>query len=239
MSRVNRWMWRRSPELLSAVTVVGLATLAVLLPNRAEPDEAAGARQAEIAAAVQAAPYRIGRWVGVDVPIPPPATRLLHPNAILSRRFQPVEGRPGISILLVHCTDARDMRGHYPPVCYPYSGWSFAEDTLGREAVLEVRGRPIPVRVYRFRRVEADGTATGIRVFNVFILPDGTLTPDIDQINRLSDRLALAAQGVAQLQITTPTELADEDSKTAAAEILGGMSGLFSALGVWKEVNDG
>ena len=54
--------------------------------------------------------------------VPPEAQELLRPNAIFSRRFQR-PGEIGVHVLVVHCSDARDMIGHYPPICYPSSGW--------------------------------------------------------------------------------------------------------------------
>ena len=235
----GRWpIFSRASDAVPALTAGLLVVLPLVFPNHTTVDAAGLARQEAVRAAVREAPYRIGHWVGADIPVPPAAVELLHPNAILSRRFQRIGGGPNVSLLLVHCTDARDMRGHYPPVCYPSSGWSIAGVKRSRQAVLMVNGRRMPVRVYEFRRIEGDGRESRIRVFNVFVLPDGTLTPNIDQINRLAERLALATRGLAQMQIVTPSGLNDEEAAAAAGEILEGMSGPLTALGVWREGDD-
>src|SRR5688572_24768633 len=68
------------------------------------------------------APMVIGDWEGVEIPQPPHAIELLKPNAILSRKY--VNQRTGevVRLLMVHCKDAQDIYGHYPPVCYPSQG---------------------------------------------------------------------------------------------------------------------
>ncbi len=93
--------------------------------------------------------------------------------------------------------------------------------------------------MYEFRRIEGEVREVRIRVFNVFILPDGALTPEIDQIKSLSERLTLSAQGVAQMQIVTPSEMSLDEAAGAAGEILEGMPGLMNALRVGKEPDDG
>ncbi len=225
-------------ETIPALTLGLLLFMPVLFSNRTRFDAKAAAGQVAVAAAIEHAPYQVGRWVGADIPIPPAALRLLHPNAILSRRYESIDRAFSVQLLLVHCTDARDMLGHYPPVCYPSSGWSPLDVNRDRESVVTVRGRPIPFRMYGFRRIEAEVHVVEVRVLNVFILPDGTLTPDIDEISRLSERLALSAKGVAQMQIVTPWEIGEEIAAEAAGEILEAMPDLLTALRVWKEDAD-
>ena len=228
----------RASKLSPGLTVGLLLVLPLLFPNRPSVDAAGLARREAVSAALRDAPYRIGPWVGADVVIPPSAVKILHPNATLSRRFKRIGSGITVILLLVHCTDVRDMRGHYPPVCYPYTGWSFAGPQEGREATLAIHGRQVAIRVYEFRRIDSDGRESHIRVFNLFFLPDGMVTPQINQINRLSERLALTTQGVAQMQIVTPIGVGSEDAATAAAEILEGMPGVLSALGLWREGDD-
>lgn len=207
------------------------------LPSRIIVTAADVAQQAAIREAMEGAPYRIGNWMGTEVALPPAAIRLLHPNAALGRRFSLGETGMSLSLLIVHCTDARDMRGHYPPVCYPSSGWSFEGPPPGRPSALMIEGRRVPVRMYEFRRIEG-GSESSIRVFNLFILPDGATTPDLERISWLSERLALSTQGVAQMQIVTSLEVGEQQAADAAAEILGGMPDLFKAFRV-KGSDDG
>ncbi len=229
----------RASKAVPAVTFGLLLVMPLVFPNRTTVDASLVAQQAAVRAAVESSPYRVGGWIGTDITVPLAATKLLRPNAILSRQFRRIGGGPAVNLLLVHCTDVRDMRGHYPPVCYPSTGWSFVGEKTGKEATLTVNGRRAPIRVYEFRRIEGEVREVRIRVFNVFVLPDGTLTPEIDQIKSLSERLALSAQGVAQLQIVTPLEMSLDEAVGAARDILEGMPGLMNALRVWKEPDDG
>jgi hypothetical protein len=224
----------RRPVLLSraapALTLVLLCVLPAVFPNRTTADEAALTRQRAVARAVEHAPYRIGSWIGEDIQVPPAATRLLRPNAILSRRFRRIDDDLAVDLLLVHCTDARDMGGHYPPNCYPSSGWLELGGDAPRQATLEVSDRSVPVRVYAFRRVQDDAREVRIRVLNVFILPGGELTADIHRIKTLAGRRALTTAGVAQLQIVSSSDLDEARVAEAAGEILAGMPELLNAL---------
>ncbi len=227
---------RKSPGFLSSAApgialgvVIGLP---VIMPNHLRLDPAAMARQEAVAAAVEGAPYQVGRWWGRKIEVPRSAVELLKPNAILSRRFQRADGGHPVSLLLVHCMDIRDMEGHYPPVCYPSSGWVLLEDTQADEVMLEFRGRPLPVRVYAFRRIEDGIREARIRVYDFFVMPDGKVTSDIAVVRGRSERLALSAQGVAQVQIITAVEMPPAEAVAAANELLEGMGEILDSLGI-------
>ena len=211
------------------LSLVVLAGMSHALPNRSQFDPQAEIRQAEVTEAVRAAPRLIGPWVGEDEQVSPQAQELLRPNALLSRTYRR-PGGPRIHVLLVHCSDARDMIGHYPPVCYPSSGWIAAPTEGPDDDRIVFAGRTLPVRVYRFRRLRDQGQDEQIRIFSAFVLPDGTVTPLIDDINQQSQRLAVSVQGVAQLQVVTSGRLDRAEAVEAASEVLRGMGDLFAAL---------
>ena len=60
-------------------------------------------------------------------------------------------------------------------------------------------------------------------VQQAFVLPDGTVTPEIGDIHRRSARLALAVEGVAQVQIITSaqTERREAEGLPLASEMEG------------------
>lgn len=219
---------------MAGLTMGFLALQPVALPNATVIDAATKARRVAVAQAVADAPYRIGRWVGKDIEVPPAATKLLQPNAILSRKFVRMDNEVALGFLLVHCTDARDMRGHYPPICYPHSGWATLGEEKGHLAEVVVEGQRLPVRVYEYCRVEDEISELRIRVFNAFVLPDGTVTTEVDQINRMAERLALTGGGVAQLQIVSDYTVGDELAAESAGEILAGMPRLLAELGLFR-----
>jgi hypothetical protein len=227
----------RNQLLIAApwVTVAALMVLSVLLPNRASIGAQAEVRKAEIARAVASVPNFIGRWVGPDSEDPndrglaPAAQRLLKPNAFLSRRYTS-PGGPWVQIVFVHCSDARDMIGHYPPICYPSAGWMEMPGPANPDHTLTVNGMPFPVREYDFKGYLESGREEVIRIFGAFILPDGAVTREIDDINRQSERLSVAVQGVAQIQIITSGRTTAEEAIGASEEVLNGMNVLFEAL---------
>jgi hypothetical protein len=211
-----------------------LATLSVALPNRNQPSPQTEIRRAEIAKAFADVPLFIdGNWVGRDEVVAQEAQKLLRPNAILSRRYDFLgEPRGSVQLLVVHCGDARDMIGHYPPICYPSAG--FIEDLVSenRDTTIQVAGRTLPVRQYVFHRARDRVTLEQLRIFSAFVLPDGTVTREIDDINKQSERLAVTVQGVAQMQVVTPAAMPLDQALNAAQELLGGMTGLLQALNV-------
>lgn len=212
------------------LTVLALLGMSHALPNRVEPNPLAEVRKQEVATAMQAVPFFIGRWVAEEAALPREAQKLLRPNAMFSREFQTTDGPP-VRVVVIHCGDARDMIGHYPPICYPSSGW--VQAAAPRDVTLQVNGRDFPVCEYRYNLLtnQSGGRGEAVRIFNAFILPDGRVTADIGDIHRQSDRMSVAVQGVAQLQVTTPAAAKPQAAMEAANEILSGMDGLLTALG--------
>jgi len=220
--------------VLSLVLVVGLS---FALPTFAAPDGSVEARRAEIAVALEETPWLIGPWVGEIAQVPREAQKLLRSNSILSRVYSRRHG-PQVHVLLVHCDDARDMLGHYPPVCYPSSGYVAIEGETASDLELEVSGRSLPVQTYAFERMRDRTETERIRVFNAFILPDGRVSREIDDINQQSERAPIARLGVAQLQLITPASVPLDEAVASANEILGGMTDLFEALRVGEGATD-
>ncbi|MCA9291668.1 MAG: exosortase-associated EpsI family protein [Phycisphaerales bacterium] len=212
--------------LASIAVLVGLASV-FPLAARARPEDAAHKRA--VAEAMTSAPRFIGPWTGIDAPVPAEAQKLLRPNAILSRTYTR-PGRSGVHVLIVHCNDARDMIGHYPPICYPGSGWVLATTPTDVRLRILADDAARPFRMYEFRRLREHGVEEQIRIFDAFILPDGTVTGEIDDINRLSERVAVSARGLAQVQVITPGRTALDDAVAVAEELLQGLSALAQTL---------
>lgn len=213
------------------VTILVLVAMATVMPARAEMDAQAVQRQAEIAVTLASVPFIIDGWIGADTPVPPEAQKLLRPNAMMSRTYAQT-GRPRIHVLVVHCSDARDMIGHYPPICYPSAGWLDMPVVNNAFSEIEVSGQRLPVRQYLYRRVRENGAEDRIRIFNAFVLPDGTVTRDIDDINEQSERLAVSVQGVAQIQLIAGASTDFEEAAKAAGDLLSGMPELLNSLGM-------
>lgn len=226
---------------LPQVTVAALLlTLPIMLPLHAEDAAGNAEHFARIQQAVADVPYMIdAEWAGQDIELPSTAIDLLRPNAILSRRYQPIRNNsddlPPVDVLVVHCADTRDMGRHHPPVCYPAVGWTLGEV---QDGVLDLPGRPgIPTRVYHFSRLEGDGIEARICVQNFFITADGSVDRDRAIVERWSERPRTATRGITQVQIITAGRLT-EGARSAGARVLDGMDHLLERLGFSGEEND-
>ena len=185
---------RKNGRVALAVTALLLAGLSVetwMRPRSA----AAEPFHASVRALAEQAPSRIGDWVGTDVPTPAEAIKLLKPNVILSRRFyNPKSGRAA-TFLLVHCRDARDLYGHYPPVCYPANGMELRTAEPADWVVADV---PIAGKLYKFdERSMGDG---GKLVANFLIVP-GSYVPDMDAVYNQAGDYTMRHFGAAQVQV--------------------------------------
>jgi hypothetical protein len=191
---------------LIAVVVSGLLLASAAVSSRVAVDEAEVSRfHASVREAAERFPINSGQWVGREVDLPPSATKLLRPNAIVARQYQSTE-HEGISatLLVVQCADIRDMQGHYPPNCYPAHGWGG-----------EVDGNPAAVGElsaarYDFVRRSERGEL-GISVYNLFILPSGETTTDMRVVRRASSDYETRPYGAAQIQVVLNQDVPESE----------------------------
>lgn len=161
----------------------------------------------QIRQAVAELPYRVGDWIGVDVPVPTSAQKLLRPNAIFSRTYRDTRSGEEVSVVLVHCRDTRDMVGHFPPVCYPAHGWT--DQTDRKDWSIDSK-----TRVYAFERKSGE-ESQGIVVWSFFELPGVGRVADMDALRRLDESRARKTLGAAQVQILFDSEVSPSDQKAA------------------------
>lgn len=175
-----------------------LAALLLIGFVRANPgDEGAiNAYHERVARVINSIPVDINGWVGKQVPVPQSATNLLRPNAIIARNYTNDERGLSATLLVVQCRDTRDMAGHYPPQCYPASGW--LEPDEDAVSMVEVEGQEM--RRYRFHRV-AGQAERSIIVYSLFVLPTGDLTVSMTDVRRLSADYGYRRYGAAQIQV--------------------------------------
>jgi hypothetical protein len=210
---------------------VALLAAFALLAWALAPLEAPPQRSASIAEAFRSVPYSVGRWYGVDVPLPAVASELLRPTAVLSRRFRELGGARAAIVGLVHCADLRDMMGHHPPNCYPASGW-ILEPEEGDRVEIRIGGAPETARSYRFHRVDAAGLRDEVTVLGIFLLPDGRCVCDEAAVASRVGSRSLSAQGLAQLQVVVEGWAPQEEIADIADQLLGVLPvELLAALG--------
>lgn len=171
---------------------------------------------AEMKAVADGLPRYFGDWLGDDIPVPPGAIKILKPNVIISRRFQNIRTGETVNYLFVQTKDARDILGHYPPVCYPAQGWTLDEVAPGDWAAEEGVATGTS---YVFSREELEGS-NGLKVDNLLLLPDGSFCRNMDAVeNNAQDRLRKAF-GAAQIQLVYSDSVSGERQKEITEEFL-------------------
>ena len=193
-------------------------------------------RAGELEETMENLPFTYRSWVGQEVPVPPAARRLLSTNAIFSRAYKKVSGPDMVNIVAVFCSDARDIIGHYPPVCYPNAGWTADEENGSEKNDIELvyGDMIIPASIYEFTQFDDEGKEIGIRVIDFFILPDGTISREMAAVRKQSSRLDLSMQGTAQFQLITDRNLSEVESMELCEDILPVLDELFEALDAGK-----
>lgn len=182
------------PYALTMLVLLGLLGDRTLL--RSSPAQA-DAYHAGVKAAVEKLPRVNGNWLGVDVPVPEAAIRMLQPNVILSRHYRNIETGESVSFLLVHVKQARDTLGHYPPVCYPGQGWT---TQVAAPADYAAAGQTVINGTrYEFHRERLDGN-TKLFVDNFFALRGGETCRDMTGIEQAAQDRQRKLFGAAQIQ---------------------------------------
>lgn len=177
-------------------------------------------RTDRIAALLGVVPDRLGPWITTEVPVPSEAVEILRPNAIFCRRFMRIGGDEDVTVILVHCADARDMAGHYPPICYRQIGWTLDLERITRPRVESPSLGDPAMCVYRFRRTTATGEREEITVLNGFLLPDGRTSPDVFDTRPLGEAPTRASRGLAQLQLVFRSDIPDDAAIEIARDVL-------------------
>lgn len=179
--------------------VVSLALLSALMARELTYPRATDAEpyHAAVRAAASEVPFRYHGWVGTDVEPMEAAVRLLKPNHILNRRFVNEELNVSASILIVHCTDARDLAGHYAGNCYPAHGWEEADKQPWRQ---RVEGLDIDGVFYTYEMAGPGGTQR-LWVANFMLLPDNQIVADMDTVYYVASDYLRRFYGAAQFQI--------------------------------------
>jgi len=157
------------------------------------------------------APKAFGPWAGTPNEIPPSAVELLRPNATVSRNFVDQAGGRSGQFLIVQCRDARDLAGHWPPNCYPSSGYTEIGRTLTQWQAPGLP--PISGMNYRFERASLNGTL-----------------PDMAAVRQAGDDPQRRHFGAAQVQVVTPAGLTEAQRQAVFAEVLAPHAELLNTI---------
>jgi hypothetical protein len=177
-------------------------------PEDAEP------YHAEVRDVIEAVPARFDGWVGQQVPVPAQAVDLLKPNALLSRHYVHRETGRSVSLLIAHCQTARDLAGHYPPICYPSAGWVARGE---QAAPLPWSGGTMPFMRYTFRRSLATSD-TMVDVWNVLMVRGSEPSPDMRTVRRQAEGYLTHFFGAGQVQFLFDSRIPREQQQAIIAE---------------------
>ncbi|MFW5681529.1 MAG: exosortase-associated EpsI family protein [Phycisphaeraceae bacterium] len=187
-----------------------------------------------VRAAIETVPEGFDGWRSQPVEVPADALDLLQPNKILSRRYIRPDTGHEVTLLIVHCRSARDLAGHYPPVCYPSAGWMprdqdraplatpWAADAadVSQEAELPESGAgTLPFMRYRYSRSSA--TAQGeLDVWNVLLVPGKHPVADMKTVRAQASSYVSHFYGAAQVQFVFPAHILVEEQESIVREFL-------------------
>ena len=224
-------MRRLSAHLLAPLLAAALALgLFAHMSTMAAQDDTTAFHQA-VREAVARLPARIGDFDSVEQSLPPAAGKLLHPNAHFSRRFIHPDG-PWGTVILVHCRDSRDMNGHYPPNCYPGSGWT--QQGEARPHLVNLWGRQVPIAEYSFTRPELQ-QGLSRAIYDFFILPAGGFVTDMDQVRKASGDYRARPYGAAQIQVIFDSKVPEAQRLELLRTFLEPFAPVIDRLQVRKE----
>jgi hypothetical protein len=217
---------RRGLWAAVAVSVLLLTAIGAEAARRREPVDAAPqhARIAELAAAT--IPFSTGEWLGRDVEPIASSVALLRPNVLVQRAYRNRRTGETAQLLFVQCADARDLLGHFPPVCYPAHGWTL---DASAPAAWDLGG--VRVAGVRYRFAKGGAEPADLVADNFMVVPETGFAPDMDAVNRAAGDTRLRALGAAEVQVLTDLRMTDARRDEVVRELVSPLLPLLRAAG--------
>lgn len=218
-------------SLRTSRMIAPLACLALLAGIAAEARQRPAARDAEpfharVRQACAAVPESFGDWRSVEDSMPSDVANLLRPNAWSSRTFTNARTCESVNVNIVQCRDARDMTGHFPPLCFASNGWI---ERSSEDGDLQTGAGPVPVRVYVFSRPDAQ-EREGLAVVHFIALPARGFERDLNAIWSAAGDYTRRHFGAAQFQLVFLASLDPVRRIEIAREFIDAHRELINAL---------
>lgn len=186
---------------------------------------------AAVREAVEQIPIQVGEFDSIERQVPPAAGKLLRPNAIFCRRYIEPTGR-WATVILIHCQDARDMSGHYPPNCYRGSGWTQAGPPVIRNYPLW--GTQVPIAEYEFSRTELNRVVRWV-IYDFFVLPAAGIVTSMEQVQDASGDYRTRPFGAAQIQVIFDASMPEAERRELLTTFLEPLRPVAERLQLKKE----
>lgn len=201
------------PVLLGPV--VGVILLALMAMDRkhyrTQSDFAPFHEKA--AKAISNWPKRIGCWMGGIETFTDDELRLLQPNAAFKVRYidseHPMDASRNVVVMLIQCAQATNMRGHYPPNCYPAQGYVEIGPAMPR--TWKIDDFKIDGMEYHYERPNNPQSLTV--TYNFMILPEEGIKRDMKAIYESADDYQKSYYGAAQVQVVFGGALAEASTE--------------------------
>ncbi len=191
-------------------------------PKDAEPFHAAAKK------VIQAWPRKIGdEWSAHEWEMPPEAVKLLKPNVKLGLHYESVKDKnKQADLMIVQCKSPNDMSGHYPPNCYPQSGWPLVDKA---RRTWEVGGLAIKGYEYHFEQGSL-GQPRRVCVYNFFVVPGKGIVPDETDVREATGDYMRRDYGAAQFQVVFPPGMERETRDQIFVTLIGANREAFQTL---------
>ena len=226
MKRSQPWLACGSGGMILAGVIVCRALFQV-------PVEDSYPYHARVREAAATLPEVIGDWRSTPVEVPTAAQKLLRSNVLISRQYANQKTGAQASFLLVQCSDAETLLGHYPPVCYPAAGYTLTESVLDDRTIAgsSAENAPLVARGtdYRFIQQTLEGTRE-MWVYNLMVLPNGKTAPDMDGVGGIARNRRTRYFGAAEIQVITNAEMPKSDRNQVINMLLEGYQPLLDAI---------
>jgi hypothetical protein len=161
-------------------------------------------------------PRAIGPWLSTDIQVVPGAEQLLRPNVLVARRFREIRSDRRFTFLFVQCRDARDMLGHYPPVCYAAQGWS--EESA---APIDWKVDDLTIQGMRYHfTTQRREMLSEIVVNNFMILPDGSTGRGMEEVERASRQRQRKFFGAAQVHFVFDADFSETEQNSLIESVV-------------------
>lgn len=183
--------------------------------------------QQQIRDAAEHVPGRIGPWVGQDTAVPVQALTVLKPNVMVSRRYINVENGMTAGVMLVHCSDAHHMVGHFPLRCYPARGWK-VQSSIPRDWV--VGDLHLTGTEYQFSMDSVGGSAETIVVANCLLRPGHRVLRNMEELSGTLSGGDGTSSGAGQIQVYFQGDVPPERREQAIATLLQGYRPVLDAV---------
>jgi hypothetical protein len=122
------------------------------------------------------------------------------------------------------------MGGHYPPVCYPSSGWQ-VDGTWPAPREVQVPGisRPVPYQIYTFKQ-RAFPRDRRIKIYGFFAIPDSGFRTDIKSVRKAAEDYRVRPFGCAQIQVIVDADTPEDAGERIFVELMSEITPLLKDL---------